>query len=212
MKKLIALILTLALSFSLAACSTKEPDPEPSPTPGSITSPDVTAEPAQTPESTKEPENTPTANPTPSPTPAESETTAAKTPEELTSLLETILDGTDPIPMNSGTMTELPKDNDTYQYNLYIDYEDGYECMTYAPMVSSTAYFVALLSVPSDADIDALAAAIKDNADPDKWICVSADQVDTVVNGNVILFYMLDSDTYPNTADTLTANFTGAAV
>jgi len=138
--------------------------------------------------------------------------TVAKTSEELTDLLDTILDGTDPVPMDSGTMTELPKDNDNYQYNLYIDYVEGYECMTYAPMVSSTAYFVALLSVPSDADIEALAKTIKDNADPNKWICVSADQVDTVINGNVILFYMLDSSTYPNTAETLTANFTNATI
>ena len=79
--------------------------------------------------------------------------------------------------------------------------------MTYAPMMSSTAYFVALVSVPSDVDAEALAAAIESGADPNKWVCVSADQVDAVANGNVILFYMVDSGTYPVTAETLTSNF-----
>lgn len=120
-------------------------------------------------------------------------------------MLTTILEGCDEV--NSGTMAELPKDNDTYQYNLYIDYVEGYECVTYAPMMSSTAYFVALVSVPSDVDAEALAAAIESGADPNKWICVSADQVDAVANGNVILFYMVASENYPVTAETLTNNF-----
>jgi len=115
------------------------------------------------------------------------------------------LDGCDEV--NSGTTTELTKDNDAYRYNLYIDYVEGYECVTYAPMISSMAYFVALVSVPSDVDAEALAAAIESGADPNKWICVSADQVDAVANGNVILFYMIDSDGFPVTAETLTNNF-----
>ena len=60
--------------------------------------------------------------------------------------------------------------------------------MTYAPMIGSVADFVALLSVPSDVDVAALAATIESGADPNKWICVSADAVDVLVNGNVILF------------------------
>lgn len=141
----------------------------------------------------------------PEPTPDAGEANTAKTPEELNTLLTAILEGCDEV--NSGTMAELPKDNDTYRYNLYIDYVEGYECVTYAPMMSSTAYFVALVSVPADVDAEALAAAIESGADPNKWICVSADQVDAVANGNVILFYMVDSATYPVTAETLTNNF-----
>lgn len=119
--------------------------------------------------------------------------------------METILVDCDEV--NSGTIQELSKNTESYQYNLYIEYVEGYECVTYAPMMSSTAYFVALVSVPSDVDTDAMAAAIESGADPNKWICVSADQVDAVANGNVILFYMVDSGTYPVTAETLTNNF-----
>lgn len=208
MKKLIALILTLVLALTMCACGSKEPDPDPVPDDKnpSVTTPTPDAE--QTPDVTPEqPEETPeaTPTPTPSPTPGTSGSTAAKTPEELTTMMETIIEGTDEV--NSGAISELPKDNDTYLYNLYIEYVEGYECVTYAPMMSSTAYFVALVSVPSDVDADALAATIEAGADPNKWICVSADQVGTAVNGNVILFYMVDSNVYPTTEEVLTTNF-----
>lgn len=211
MKKSILLILVLAMVLSLAACGPKEPAPTPTPEATATPTPNVTP----TPEATPTPEVTPT--PTVPPTPNGGGTTApvetpepdtlvpAKTAEELTTLLNTLLEGCDPV--NSGTVAELTKDNDSYRYNLYIDYVEGYECVTYAPMMSSTAYFVALVSVPSDVDAQALAAAIESGADPNKWVCVSADQVDAVSNGNVILFYMVDSATYPVTAETLTNNF-----
>lgn len=211
MKKWILLFLTLAMVLSLGACGGK--DPQPTPTPEADPTPEVTAAPTPTPETAPAPEATPTpdAKPTqkpvqtPAPTPTPDAAAPAKTPEELTTLLETILAGCDEV--RSGMMQELNKDNETYQYNLYIDYVEGYECVTYLPMMSSTAYFVALVSVPSDVDAQALAAAIESGADPNKWICVSADQVDAVVNGNVILFYMVDSEGYPVTAETLTNNF-----
>ena len=216
MKKLIALILTLALVLSVSGCGKKEPAPDP----GAETSPVVTETPTETPDATETPDEAeetaePSAEPTPVPTPAPTPSpapavTPAKTADELTELMNAILTGTDPV--NSGTVMELPKDNDNYQYNLYIDYVEGYECVTYAPMIGSVAYFVALLSVPSDVDVDALAATIESGADPNKWICVSADAVDVLVNGNVILFYMIDTGVYGSTVDTLASNFENATV
>lgn len=216
MKKLIALILTLALVLSVSGCGKKEPAPDP----GAETSPVVTETPTETPDATETPDEAeetaePSAEPTPVPTPAPTPSpapavTPAKTADELTELMNAILTGTDPV--NSGTVMELPKDNDNYQYNLYIDYVEGYECVTYAPMIGSVAYFVALLSVPSNVDVAALAATIESGADPNKWICVSADAVDVLVNGNVILFYMIDTGVYGSTVDTLASNFENAAV
>ena len=208
MKRTIVLILVLAMVLAFAACGPKVPAPTPTPdaatpTPEATTTPKPTAtpEPTPTPDAatpTPDTKPTPTPAPTPEPTPDSTTVTPAKTADELKTLLETILEGCDEV--NSGNFAELPKDNDTYQYNLYIDYVEGYECMTYAPMMSSMAYFVALVSVPSDVDAEALAAAIESGADPNKWVCVSADQVDAVANGNVILFYMVASEGFPVTA------------
>lgn len=221
MKKLTIWILMLAMALSLCACRKEASNPDPDTTPEStpIVTPTPTAKPTPTPEATPTPETSPaptqaptkppvqTPAPTPqvTPTPEVPSVIPALTVEELTTLMETILVDCDEV--NSGTIQELSKDNESYQYNLYIEYVEGYECVTYAPMMSSTAYFVALVSVPSDVDTDAMAAAIESGADPNKWICVSADQVDAVANGNVILFYMVDSGTYPVTAETLTNNF-----
>ena len=41
---------------------------------------------------------------------------------------------------------------------------------------------------------------------------MSADAVDVLVNGNVILFYMIDTGVYGSTVDTLASNFENAAV
>lgn len=221
MKKLTIWILMLAMALSLCACHKEASNPDPDTTPEStpIVTPTPTAKPTPTPEATPTPETSPAPTPaptkpsvqTPAPTPQVTPTPEvpsvipALTVDELTTLMETILVDCDEV--NSGTIQELSKDNESYQYNLYIEYVEGYECVTYAPMMSSTAYFVALVSVPSDVDTDAMAAAIESGADPNKWVCVSADQVDAVANGNVILFYMVDSGTYPVTAETLTNNF-----
>ena len=174
MKKLIALILTLALVLSVSGCGKKEPAPDPD----AEASPVVTETPTETPDATETPDEAeetaePSAEPTPVPTPAPTPSpapavTPAKTADELTELMNAILTGTDPV--NSGTVMELPKDNDNYQYNLYIDYVEGYECVTYAPMIGSVAYFVALLSVPSDVDVAALAATIESGADRTKIV------------------------------------------
>jgi type IV secretory pathway VirB10-like protein len=225
MKRSIIFVLVLAMVLTFAACGPKDPEPTPTPDPTPVTTPEPTATPeptttpdaatptpdaTPTPETKPTPEVKPTPAPTPEPTPDGDTVTPAKTADELQTMLEAILAGCDEV--NSGTFTELAKDNDSYQYNLYIDYVEGYECMTYAPMITSTAYFVALVSVPSDVDAEALAAAIESGADPNKWICVSADQVDAVANGNVILFYMVDSATYSATAETLTNNFLAQTV
>lgn len=232
MKKLITMTLTLAMVLSMAACgSNADDDTEPTPSPVVTEEPENTEKPTETPDAetpapsekpeekpetpapTQKPEEkpaTPAPSEKPAETPAPEQSGSAMSAADLTTLMESLLVGADEV--NSGTISELPKDNDNYQYNLYIDYTEGYECVTYAPMMSSKAYFVALLSVPDGVDVAALADTIEAGADPNKWICVSADTVDTVVNGNVILFYMIDSAVYGNTAGPLTENFQNASI
>lgn len=206
MKKLITMTLTLAMVLSMAACGNNaDDDTEPTPTPVVTEEPENTEKPTETPDA-----ETPAPSEKPAETPAPEQSGSAMSAADLTTLMESLLVGADEV--NSGTISELPKDNDNYQYNLYIDYTEGYECVTYAPMMSSQAYFVALLSVPDGVDVAALADTIEAGADPNKWICVSADTVDTVVNGNVILFYMIDSAVYGNTAGPLTENFQNASI
>lgn len=72
-----------------------------------------------------------------------------------------------------------------------IDYAEG---VVSAPMMSSIAYQCVLLRVAED-DIETVKQQIKDNADLDKWVCVSAETMLVESRGDVIFFVMGDSDT-----------------
>lgn len=72
-----------------------------------------------------------------------------------------------------------------------IDYKEGIVSM---PMMSSVPYQCVLLRVDSD-DVDMVKQQINDNADLNKWICVSAETMLVESRGDVIFFVMGESDT-----------------
>lgn len=228
MKKLTAWVLMLTMLLSLTACGKKQPEEtNPTPSPEVTVAPETDKEeetqkpagqPDETPAPTQKPCELPAAKPTEAPKPVETPKPAVtETPsvipalseEKLQTLLSSILAGTDEI---DGDYYAIPKDEDSYQYNLYTSYQEGYESMSFSPMIGSLAYFVALVSVPSDVDANAMAAAMQSGINPHKWVCVEADQYGTLVNGNVILLYMIDSETFPDTVETLKNNFRNATV
>lgn len=67
-----------------------------------------------------------------------------------------------------------------------ITYTEGVVSM---PMMSSIAYQCVLLRV-DEADVEKAKQALKDNANPDKWVCVSAETTLIESRGNVIFFIM----------------------
>ncbi len=72
-----------------------------------------------------------------------------------------------------------------------ITYTEGVVSM---PMMSSMAYQCVLLRV-DEADVESAKQALKDNADLDKWVCVSAETMLIESRGDVIFFIMCDKDT-----------------
>lgn len=71
-----------------------------------------------------------------------------------------------------------------------ITYQEGVVSM---PMMSSIAYQCVLLRV-EESDVDTVKQALKDNANPDKWVCVSAETTLIESRGNVIFFIMSGKD------------------
>lgn len=67
-----------------------------------------------------------------------------------------------------------------------ITYTEGVVSM---PMMSSIAFQCVLLRV-DDADVETVKQTLKDNANPDKWVCVSAETTLIESRGNVIFFIM----------------------
>ena len=72
-----------------------------------------------------------------------------------------------------------------------IDYAEG---VVSAPMMSSIAYQCVLLRVAEE-DVETVKQQIKDNADLNRWVCVSAETMLIESRGNVIFFVMGDNDT-----------------
>lgn len=72
-----------------------------------------------------------------------------------------------------------------------IKYTEGIVSM---PMMSSVAYQCVLLRVAED-DVETVKQQIKDNADLNKWICISAETMLVESRGDVIFFVMSDNDT-----------------
>lgn len=72
-----------------------------------------------------------------------------------------------------------------------INYTEGVVSM---PMMSSIAYQCVLLRVNQD-DVDMIKQQIKDNADLNKWVCVSAETMLIESRGDVIFFVMGENDT-----------------
>ncbi|MDE6404195.1 MAG: hypothetical protein K2M20_00920 [Lachnospiraceae bacterium] len=72
-----------------------------------------------------------------------------------------------------------------------ITYKEGVVSM---PMMSSMAYQCVLLRV-DEADVESAKQALKDNADLDKWVCVSAETMLVESRGDVIFFIMSDKNT-----------------
>lgn len=64
----------------------------------------------------------------------------------------------------------------------------------YEPMMGSLAFSMVLLRVNDAAETKAVAQEMKDNIDPNKWICVQADQMMVVGYCDVVMLIMLSSE------------------
>lgn len=68
------------------------------------------------------------------------------------------------------------------------------EAVASIPMISPNAYQCVLLRVAED-KVDTVKQQLKDNADLNKWVCVSAETMLIESRGDVIFFIMGDNDT-----------------
>lgn len=63
-----------------------------------------------------------------------------------------------------------------------------------APMMSSIPYELILLKLDENADVDAVKSAIKEHANPRKWVCVEAEEVIVESIDNTVLFLMANEE------------------
>lgn len=100
---------------------------------------------------------------------------------------------------NSG-LTELPKlgntaiDSENMSYYLGTDSFKITEGLASEAMISAIPFSVCLLRLDPGTDVDAAKAAVKENANPNKWICVGVDDSNVVVDnlGDLMILIMAD--------------------
>lgn len=180
MKKLIALLLALTLVFSMAACGSKEETP----------APDNNASNTET-------------NDTASDDTSKDEETNPIDEMDLTTVMEDILKGVENLPMYE--ITELTEEN--FEFMTFIPYVDGYEAVSADALIGSIAHSVVLVRVPDSTDAAQVAADMEANANPAKWVCVTAEATHVRQHGNTILLVMSTVDT----ANAILVNFDSLA-
>ena len=68
------------------------------------------------------------------------------------------------------------------------------DAAVYEPMTGSQAFSLVLVRVKDAGDAKSVAQQMKDNIDPVKWICASADDIKAAGYGDTVMFIMLDKD------------------
>lgn len=86
----------------------------------------------------------------------------------LGDLMETILKDVPDMPMTMDTAI----DSENFSSFLFIQPIEGAQGLASEAAIGSIAHSVVLLRLPEDVNGDAVAAEIKNNANPRKWICV----------------------------------------
>lgn len=113
--------------------------------------------------------------------------------EDLTKVLEKIYETADldkdfKESLQHYQTVELNQENiKGYLGNEDVKFTEG---ISSAPMMSSIPYELILLKLDENADVDAVKSAIKENANPRKWVCVEAEEVIVESIDNTVLFLM----------------------
>lgn len=185
MKKFIALLLIVAALFNFAACQ-KSDNPN---TDTTVTTAETTV-----------------SEPTPS---TEPQTTLPPAGEDLDlfAIIDQIYE-VEPIDFEViNTEVDL-SDNDNVKYFTGLDNADKIKgAVASEGAIMPSAYSLVLVQVKSSADKAEVAEEMLEGIDPFKWICVGAEDLQIVAQGDLIMLFMTSSEA-PQTSDDFVAAFT----
>lgn len=203
MKKMIAMLLAAIMVFGLVACASRATEPqEPATpeTPAEIETPEAPEtpaedEPVETPDETEDPDDEIVVVPDDENASDELETPEVPLPievgdETLAAMLTEMLTDLDAEFLPYYTAYEITAEDAPYVVG-YEGLDTGFDAaLAYGPMMGSTAFVMTLFRLPDGMDAESYAKDLQENADPVKWICVSADYVDATANGQYVFFLM----------------------
>lgn len=130
--------------------------------------------------------------------------------EEMTNLVNTIVDAADARMSAEYTAVIDPEMSQnsigltTEEFNENIE-----DSITYGSQINVSAQEVTIVKVKDSSKAAEIKKEIFDNANPRKWICVTAKKVVAVDSGNYILFVMGEEDLCDNLVKAFSDNFDG---
>ena len=131
-------------------------------------------------------------------TPADNKTGDSILDESLESILKKIYDTADLSDnfrefVENGLQTTVVTEERCAYYLGKEDIEFE-EALASEPIMMPSAYELTLVRVKKDADVEKIKNEIRENVDPNKWICVGVDPENIIVDniGNVIIIIMSD--------------------
>ena len=106
---------------------------------------------------------------------------------------------------NRPFVMSMPLTSEDFEFFTFIPYEEGLEAVANEPMMSSIAHSIVLVKAPTAGKAQEVADAMKANCDPRKWMCVEADIVEGLTNGNIAMLLM--TTTEGGMSETIINNF-----
>lgn len=106
---------------------------------------------------------------------------------------------------NRPFVMSIPLTSEDFEFFTFIPYEEGLEAVANEPMMSSIAHSIVLVKAPTAEKAQEVASAMKANCDPRKWMCVEADIVEGLTNGNIAMLLM--TTTEGGMSETIINNF-----
>lgn len=114
-------------------------------------------------------------------------------------VLDKVLEGVEDLPMVQ-TQTLAA---DTFEFFAFAPWVEGYDAVVSEAMINAVAHSVVVIRTADSAAAAELAKTVEANANPNKWICVSAEKTIVRQHGSYVLLVM----SYDATAQAIAGNF-----
>jgi len=128
--------------------------------------------------------------------PEAEETTTSATIDDLYAIADKLYNGINPEDMPMVGTMELNEEN--FEYSAFVPYKSSYLAVESLPMMGSMPHSVVIVKADSADEAAKLAEDMKANANPRKWICVSAKSVKTASKGEYAILVMTSYDVMPS--------------
>ena len=132
-------------------------------------------------------------------TPVEDTVDGAVSIDTLFALTEKLYDGINPEDMPMVGTMELTEEN--FEYSAFVPYKSTYLAVESLPMMGSMPHSVVIVKADSEAEAAQLAKDMEANANPRKWICVSARSVKAASKGQYAILVMTSCEVMPENYD-----------